>query len=307
MDRDGGLLHHRSVVSFSLKPKQLSGLIAESASRWNSHNAPRLGAALAFYTLLSVAPLLGLLATIGSLFFGSVRTRSEIVRQVYSVAGPAGAKVVSSILGITPGAQHGILAAVSGILILFFGASAVLIELRDALNLMWDIPVSNRTPLEDMVQLVRERLFAFVVVLLIGFFLLVSMTVDVIASALVHTVSRLPVEALHLGAAAVSFRGNHRTLCGYFPVHSGFAAGMDGRAFGSAGDLSALYGGQVCDRVLSDACGLRHVVRECRFEYGAAGMGLLLQPDIFLRRRLHKGVCGHVRIAAGLRVAVRWC
>jgi membrane protein len=205
VDRYGGVLHHRSVVSFPLKPRQVSGLIADSASRWNSHNAPRLGAALAFYTLLSVAPLLGVLATIGSLFFGSERTRAEIVRQVYSVAGPAGAKVVSSILGIAPGAQHGILAAVSGILILFFGASAVLIELREALNLMWDIPVSTRTPLEDVVQLVRERLFAFVVVLLIGFFLLVSMTVDVIASALVHTVSRLPVQALHLGASAVSF------------------------------------------------------------------------------------------------------
>jgi len=205
VDRYGGVLHHRSVVSFSLKPRDVSDLMAESASRWNSHNAPRLGAALAFYTLLSVAPLLGVLAGIGGLFFGSVRTRTEIVRQVYSVAGPAGAKVVSSILGVTSGPQHGILAAVSGILILFFGASAVLIELRDALNLMWDIPVANRTPLEDVVQLVRERLFAFVVVLLIGSFLLVSMTVDVIASALVHTVSRLPVEALHLGAAAVSF------------------------------------------------------------------------------------------------------
>ena len=193
------------MVSFPLKPKQVSGLISESASRWNSHNAPRLGAALAFYTLLSVAPLLGVLAGIGGLFFGSVRTRAEIVRQVYSVAGPAGAKVVSSILGIAPGAEHGIVAAVSGILILFFGASAVLIELREALNLMWDIPVSNRTAFEDVVQLVRERLFAFVVVLVIGFFLLVSMTVDVIASALVHTVSRLPVQALHMAAAGVSF------------------------------------------------------------------------------------------------------
>jgi membrane protein len=145
------------------------------------------------------------LAGIGSLFFGSVRTRAEIARQVYSVAGPVGAKAVSSILGVTPGARHGILAAVSGVLILFFGASGVLIELRDALNLMWDIPISDGTPLEDMMQLVRERLFAFIVVLVIGFFLLVSLTVDVIASALVHTVARLPVEALHLGASAVSF------------------------------------------------------------------------------------------------------
>jgi membrane protein len=81
----------------------------------------------------------------------------------------------------------------------------VLIELREALNLLWDIPVSTLTPLEDVMQLVRERLFAFVVVLVMGFFLLVSVAVDVIAGALVHTVSRLPVEALHVGATVVSF------------------------------------------------------------------------------------------------------
>ncbi len=205
MDRNGGVLHHRSVVSFPLKPRQVSHVIGESASRWNSHNAPRLGAALAFYTLLSVAPLLGVLATIGGLFFGSVRTRAEIARQVYSVAGPTGAKVVSSILGVTSGPEHGVLATVSGVVILFFGASGVLIELREALNLMWDIPVATRTPLEDVMQLVRERLFAFVVVLFIGFFLLVSVAVDFIATALVHTVSRLPVEALRVGASVVSF------------------------------------------------------------------------------------------------------
>jgi membrane protein len=70
---------------------------------------------------------------------------------------------------------------------------------------MWDIPTPDGTTLQDLMQIVRERLFAFVVVLAIGFLLLVSLTVDVIASALAHSFSLLPVKALHLGASVVSF------------------------------------------------------------------------------------------------------
>lgn len=172
-------------------------LLTGSASEWNNHNAPRLGAALAFYTLFSVAPFLVVVTTIGSLFFGSGEARDEMARQIFAVAGPAGGKVAASILGGTHDAGHGILATVSSVVILFFGASGVLIELRDALNVMWDIPAPPRTPVEDLVNLVRERLFAFIIVLSIGFFLLASLTVDAMAAALVHR--SLP------GASLVSF------------------------------------------------------------------------------------------------------
>ncbi len=177
--------------------RNISALLTGSASEWNTHNAPRLGAALAFYTLLSVAPLLVVATAMGGFFFGSRKAGDEMARQIYAVAGPAGAKVVASILGGTRDARHGILATVSSVVVLFFGASGVLIELRDALNIMWDIPTARRTPFEDVLNLVRERLFAFAVVLLIGFFLLVSLAASAIATAVLHR--ELP------GAALVSF------------------------------------------------------------------------------------------------------
>jgi uncharacterized BrkB/YihY/UPF0761 family membrane protein len=74
-------------------------LLAGSAARWSSHNAPRLGAALAFYTLLSITPLLIVVTAIASLVYGSAAARDEIVDQVSAVAGSAGASVVGAILG----------------------------------------------------------------------------------------------------------------------------------------------------------------------------------------------------------------
>jgi membrane protein len=163
--------------------RAIPALFADSASQWSGHNVPRLGAALAFYTLLSIAPLLVVVAAIGSLVFGSQAAQIEIARQVYAVAGPMGAKAVSSILNGERSASHGVLATVFGIIILFFGASSALIELREALNTIWDLPVARRTWLQDALNIVRERLFAFLLVLGVGFFLLLSLAVNVFVAA----------------------------------------------------------------------------------------------------------------------------
>jgi len=174
--------------------RDVPALFVDSAVRWNDHNAPRLGAALAFYTLLSIAPLLVVVTAIGSLVYGTQAARIEIADQVYAVAGPMGAKVVSSVLNSDRNAARGVLATVFGTLVLFFGASSVLIELREALNTIWDLPVATRTRWQDALNIVRERLFAFLLVLCIGLFLLLSLTVNVFISAFGHR--RLPGSSL---------------------------------------------------------------------------------------------------------------
>jgi membrane protein len=162
----------------------MTALLADSAARWSDHNAPRLGAALAFYTLLSITPLLIVVTAIASIVFGSQTVRNEIVGQVYAVAGPAGANAVAGILGNSESTPHGLLATLLGVAIGFFGASGVLIELREALNNMWDVPVPKFNRMQDVLNLVRERLFASAVVLLVGVFLLFSLTANVFVSAL---------------------------------------------------------------------------------------------------------------------------
>ena len=185
--------------------RAVPSLLGDSAVRWSDHNAPRLAAALAFYTLLSLAPLLVVVTSIASLIFGSKATGIEIGRQVYSIAGPTGARAISSLLAHTRSIGHGLLATVFGFVILFLGASGALIELRDALNTMWDLPVAKRTRLQDALNLLKERLFACLVVLSIGFFLLVSLTLNLFVSALRDGALSVPKAVLHVGAALLSF------------------------------------------------------------------------------------------------------
>jgi membrane protein len=159
-------------------------LLVESCKEWNRHNAPRLGASLAFYTLLSLTPLLIVVVSIGGLVFDLQTAQTEIVRQVQGLVGPEGAKLIQAVLAGSRSTGHGVLATVLGLVILLFGASAMLIELRDALNTMWDLPAATQTTIQNVMRLVRARLFSFALVLAIGFLLLVSLGLNASLAAL---------------------------------------------------------------------------------------------------------------------------
>ena len=192
----------------SIRWLDIKVLSVESCKEWSDHNAPRLGASLSFYTLLSLAPLLFVLVAIGGLVFDQATARSEIIRQVHSLAGPAGAKAIETILDSSRHGKHGWLATVIGLVTLVFGASAVLIELRDALNTMWDLPASARTGLQSILKVIRERLFSFALVLAIGFLLLVSLAVNAAILALgslSENALPAPEPVLHVLSSLVSF------------------------------------------------------------------------------------------------------
>jgi membrane protein len=159
-------------------------LFGESLSAWNRHNAPRLGAALAFYTLFSLTPLLLVVVGIGGLVFGEKAAEGQIVWQVTKLVGVTGATAIQAILEGTRSTAHGILASILGFLTLLLGASAVFIELRDALNTIWEVPAPQTTGLRSIINIIKERLFSFGLVLAIGFLLLVSLAVSAALAAL---------------------------------------------------------------------------------------------------------------------------
>src|SRR5205807_7470596 len=99
--------------------------------------APRLGAALAFYTLLSLAPLLLVVVSVVGLIFGPRRAEGDVVQQVQRLIGPEAGKSIQGLLEGSRNTSHGVLATVFGVVTLLFGASVVRIELRDALNRIW--------------------------------------------------------------------------------------------------------------------------------------------------------------------------
>jgi membrane protein len=137
-----------------------------------------LGAALAFYTLLSLTPLLLVVVSIAGLVFGREAAQTQIVWQVQDMVGRTGAQAVQSLLDGAHHTTHGVLATTLGLLTLLFGASGVMIELRDALNTIWDVPPSPSSGISSVLQMLRERLFSFALVIATGFLLLVSLAIN---------------------------------------------------------------------------------------------------------------------------------
>ena len=140
---------------------------------WNDHEGPRLGAALSFYTMLSLVPLLILVVAIASLIFGHSAAQREIIAQVQSIMGAEGAKAVETVIehGQRP---TGVFASVIGAITLLVGASGAFSELQSALNKIWNVQPKAGN---GIASLITARLFSFGMVLAIGFLLVVSLVI----------------------------------------------------------------------------------------------------------------------------------
>ena len=180
-------------------------LIKHAASSWSDIDAPRLGAAIAFYAMLSMAPLMVLCIGIAGLAFGKDAAQGQILAQLQSIIGVKGASVIQELLRHASRPSSGILAASTGVVVVLFGASSVLGELRDSLNAVWGAKPAGSTGLWGIVQ---YRFVSFAMVLGIGFLLLVSLVLSAAISAAGHFFSGfLPVSGplLHLGNLLFSF------------------------------------------------------------------------------------------------------
>jgi membrane protein len=191
-----------------LRWPDIKALFGESLDGWNRHNAPTLGAALAFYTLFSLTPLLLLVVGIGGLVFGRKAAEGQIVWQVTNLVGATGATAIQGILKGAQNTTHGVVASVFGLVTLLLGASAVFTELRDALNIIWEVAIPPTTGLKSVMNVVRQRLFTFGLVLSIGFLLLVSLALSAVLAALgKYSASLLPMPAaiLEIANGFISF------------------------------------------------------------------------------------------------------
>ena len=170
---------------------------------WNRINAPRLGAALAFYTMLSMAPLLVICVSIAGLVFGAEAAESRVAGQIQELVGPTGAQAIRSLL-THPGKASGVAAGIVGLATLWFGASGVLVELQDSLNLVWGV----KSRFAGLKGLVQSRFLSFAMILGIGFLLLVSLLMSAAIAATGKFFGQFlpaPEALLHLASLALSF------------------------------------------------------------------------------------------------------
>ena len=156
-------------------------LLRNTFTAWNEHEAPRLGAALAFYSILSIAPLVVVVLAILAMVLGRSDAQDQLLGQVQGMIGKEGADAVKTMIQHAQKPSSGVIASVFGVVTLLFGASGVFGELRSALNRMWDVKASAGS---GIWQMVRERLFSFGMVLAVGFLLLVSLMVSAALAAM---------------------------------------------------------------------------------------------------------------------------
>lgn len=185
--------------------KSVWELIKQTVSSWNDVNAPRLGAALAFYTMLSLAPLLVLCTGIAGFVFGPAAAQGRIVAELQTLVGYQGGVAIQSLLAHAEKLSSGVAAMAVGVVLLLFGASSVFGELRDSLNLVWGV----RNTTEGWIKgLIKYRFVSFAMIIGCGFLLLVSLLFSTaIAAAGKLMGSYLPVSeaVLQLANYALSF------------------------------------------------------------------------------------------------------
>lgn len=156
-------------------------VVRETVTRWVGSAAPTQSAALAFYTLFSLAPVLVLAVTVAGSAFGEAATQAEIERQVTLLAGPAAARTVEQVLSEAAEPELRNWAGVVGLATLLASASAVFGQLQVALNAVWEVKPRPGRLLRDFL---RKRLLSFGLVLAVGFVLLVSLVLSAALSAL---------------------------------------------------------------------------------------------------------------------------
>jgi len=156
-------------------------LTRETADSWIDDNATRLAAALAYYTLLSLAPLVVLAIALAGLEFGEDAAKGQIAHEVASVVGPEAGVAVQSIVANAKAPGSGWVSSIVGIVILLFGASGAFGELQAALNTVWRVKTK---PGRGLMGVIRDRGFSLAMVLSVAFLLLVSLILSAALSAM---------------------------------------------------------------------------------------------------------------------------
>jgi membrane protein len=187
--------------------RKIVALVEEIFDHWSRDNAPRLSASLAYYTILSSAPLLVISLALADRFFGQDAVQGQLAWEIQTLVGGAAAQAIQAVLRDAHRPSAGLIATILSIATLIIGASSVVVELNSALNLIWGIPDSDAGSwFANALLLIKQRLYSSLVVLAAGCLLLVSL----LASVAIETIGKFfflptPDWVLHLATFVISF------------------------------------------------------------------------------------------------------
>jgi membrane protein len=195
-------------------------LFKKAFEAWNEDYASSMGAALAYYTTFSLAPLLIVVIAVAGLVFGQDAARGEIVDQLQGLLGRQSANAVQELLRSASQPGKSVLASIIGVATLFIGATSVFAELQSSLDRIWRAPALKKQT--GIWALLRQRLLTFGMVVAIGFLLLVSLALSAALSAVDrwgyslfpqwHTVLRVSNVGAGFGLTSLLFAMAYRIL-----------------------------------------------------------------------------------------------
>ena len=157
-------------------PRQFLHLAIQAAKSWSTDYAPSMGAAISYYTVFSLAPLLVIVIAIAGAVFGREAVQGLISAQLAGLVGASGAKMVEGLVAAASDTNRGLVAGLISVVVLVLGATSVFTELQSALDRIWKVPESKKP--SGIWGLLRERLLSFGLILGVAFLLMVSLVVS---------------------------------------------------------------------------------------------------------------------------------
>jgi membrane protein len=159
--------------------KALPRVFRQASHEWVHDNVPRLSASVAFYTLLSLAPVIVIAVALAAMVYGEKAAQGRLASEIQNMAGPEVARTIQDFIQGAYQPRTGVLATVLGLTTLIFGASSIFVELHEAMDTIWHVsPPPGRAHAATVIHLIRDRFYSFVTVLGIGFLLLVSLVLN---------------------------------------------------------------------------------------------------------------------------------
>jgi membrane protein len=178
-------------------------LVRDSAAHWVDHKDARAGAALAYYSVFSLGPLMVIAVAIAGLAFGDQAARGEVEVQLSGLFGDAGAKAIDAMLAGASRPRQGLVATLLGTAVLLFTAMGVVVQLKDAFNTVWEVDAKK---ISGFRQFVRSYLVSFAAVISLGFLLLVSLLFTAALSAAgKYFAGQLPEAPMQVVGSLISF------------------------------------------------------------------------------------------------------
>ncbi len=180
-----------------LKIKNIWTTFKQSGSDFNDYNVLKLSAALAYYTVFALAPMLIVLISIVSFFYGRQAAQGQIYGQIKNVVGADAAASIQEIITKASLSPSFTFASIVGIVALLFSATGVFAEIQSSINMLWNLKIKPKK--SGILQMLKIRLISFSLIISLGFIALVSLLINYLVDALSHQLERyLPKDTLFI-------------------------------------------------------------------------------------------------------------